>query len=208
MDRTLTIGTSCDAHLARALGFEASLLELERRYFAGEMTNREVALRDAGHYRGRKRADMVPLLQSLPRIGGIGETVKTLHGEGIVVILNTIGWSFIAEEFQREFGFDAVSGVIAGEDPPGVFNGIIDRHFDEHDKVTFAAAFFGGKGIAMVEVAAVGDSKSDIPLFEKVGLAIALNATPAAREAADVCFDADDLTVVLAPILGRSSDTK
>ena len=102
MDRTLTIGTSCDAHLARALGFEESLLELERRYFAGEMTNREVALRDAEHYRGRKKADTMPLVQSVPRIGGIAETVKRLHAEGIVVLLKTIGWSFIAEEFQRD----------------------------------------------------------------------------------------------------------
>jgi phosphoserine phosphatase len=149
----------------------------------------------------------VPLLQTLPRIGGIGETVKRLHGEGIAVLLNTIGWSFIAEEFQREFGFDAVSGVVAGEDPAGVFNGIIDRHFDEHDKVTFAEAHVGGKGITMAEVAAVGDSKSDIPLFEKVGLAIALNATPAAREAAHVHFESDDLTVVLEPILSRNGDT-
>lgn len=201
MDRTLTVGTSCDSCLGRALGFADSLLELERAYAAGQMTNREVALRDAENYRGRKRADMIPLIQTVPRIGGIAETVNKLHAEGMTVLLNTIGWAFIAEQFKHEFGFDAVSGVVAGEDPPGTFNGVIERHFDEHDKVTFAEEYCRRKGITMAEVAAVGDSRSDVPLFEKVGLAIALNATPAAREAADLCFDSNDLSVVLGPIL-------
>jgi len=56
----------------------------------------------------------------------------------------------------------------------------------------------------MAEVAAVGDSRSDIPLFRKVGLAIALNATPKAREAAHIALEGNDLTIVLEPILRGS----
>ena len=51
--------------------------------------------------------------------------------------------------------------------------------------------------ISIAEVVAVGDSRSDIPLFGKVGLAIALNATQAACEAAHLSLDGQDLTLIL-----------
>jgi phosphoserine phosphatase len=47
-------------------------------------------------------------------------------------------------------------------------------------------------------VAAVGDSRSDVPLFERVGMSIALNATPDARAAATHALDTEDLRDVLA----------
>jgi phosphoserine phosphatase len=43
----------------------------------------------------------------------------------------------------------------------------------------------------------VGDSRLDVPLFSRVGYAIALNATPDARAAAHSCLDTEDLTDVL-----------
>ena len=36
----------------------------------------------------------------------------------------------------------------------------------------------------MSQVAAVGDSRYDVPLFERVGMSIALNATPDAQAVA------------------------
>ena len=201
LDRTLTVGISGEEHLARALGFEEKVQELERRYATGEINNREVAERNAEHYRGRKRADLDTIIKTTPVIKGIRETVDKLHAEGISVIIGTIDWSFIAECFQQEYGFDASSGVVMGEDPPGTLSGKVARHFEEQDKVSFVEEFCRPRGITLEEVAAVGDSRSDIPLFEKVGLAIALNATPQAREAADLSIESDDLTVALKPIL-------
>ncbi|MND05046.1 phosphoglycolate phosphatase [compost metagenome] len=53
----------------------------------------------------------------------------------------------------------------------------------------------------MSEVAHVGDSMSDLPLFRVVGRAIAINATPDARAVAHHVLDTDDLSDVL-PLLG------
>jgi hypothetical protein len=43
-----------------------------------------------------------------------------------------------------------------------------------------------------------GDSRSDVPLFERAGMSIALNATPDARAAATHVLDTDNLCDVLA----------
>jgi phosphoserine phosphatase len=50
-------------------------------------------------------------------------------------------------------------------------------------------------------VAAVGDSRSDVPLFRLAGRSIALNATPDARRVATDVLDTEDLRDTLALLL-------
>ncbi|MGX1239045.1 phosphoserine phosphatase [Streptomyces pseudovenezuelae] len=76
------------------------------------------------------------------------------------------------------------------------------RHFDEYDKRDFALAKARELGLPPHTCAAVGDSRSDLPLFASVGLSVAFNASAGAREAATVTVDDDDLRGVL-PVLSR-----
>ncbi|MFG3602471.1 HAD hydrolase family protein [Micromonospora chersina] len=68
-------------------------------------------------------------------------------------------------------------------------------------KRDFAVSVAAELGVDPKRCVAVGDGRSDVPLFAAVGLAIAFNATPAARAAAHVSFDGPDLRAVL-PLLG------
>jgi phosphoserine phosphatase len=45
--------------------------------------------------------------------------------------------------------------------------------------------------------AAIGDSRSDLPLFELVGFSVALNASPDARARASTSLDSSSLVDVL-----------
>ena len=80
----------------------------------------------------------------------------------------------------------------------GVVGDVVSRYFDEHDKVRFVEEWCTQNGYAMSQVAAIGDSRSDVPLFRRAGMSIALNATPDARAAATNVLDTDDLRDVLA----------
>src|ERR1700691_903561 len=82
----------------------------------------------------------------------------------------------------------------------GVLSGIVTLYFDEHDKVRFVEEWCVQNGFSMSQVAAVGDSRSDVPLFRRAGMSIALNATPDALAAATHTLDTDDLRDVLALI--------
>jgi phosphoserine phosphatase len=113
------------------------------------------------------------------------------------LLLGTVTWSFAAAEFRRRHGFAAVSGTEIDLDPDGIPTGGVKRHFDEWDKLEFVASYCEANGIGLAECIAVGDSRSDVPLFGAVGLSIALNATPQAREAASVALDTEDLTDIL-----------
>ncbi|MGH3867152.1 MAG: HAD hydrolase family protein [Pseudonocardiaceae bacterium] len=81
-----------------------------------------------------------------------------------------------------------------------LLSGRVSRYFNETDKLKFVQRWCAANGYHLGEVAAVGDSRSDVPLFQKVGMAIALNATTDARGTADMTIDTSDLADIL-PIL-------
>ncbi len=170
---------------------------LERRYAASEISNSVVAEEQARGYRGVPLARMVAALDDIACIGGIDPTLGALRERGIESLLGTVTWSFAAEEFRRRHGFLAVSGTEIALDAAGVPTGEVKRHFDEWDKLEFVRSYCEAGGIDLGECIAIGDSRSDVPLFEAVGFSVALNATSQAREVASVAIDTEDLTDIL-----------
>jgi phosphoserine phosphatase len=76
--------------------------------------------------------------------------------------------------------------------------GAVEAYFDEHDKLDFVAGWCAANGYSLQDVVAIGDSRSDLPLFRHAGASIALNATAEARAAARHAIDTDDLRDLLA----------
>ena len=200
LDGTLLRGTSVSLYLAERSGRGDVLVELERRFRTGEISNREIADVTAGWFAGSTPAAIWGDLGRAPWIGGMRTTLECLSAAGCHIVLGTVTWRFAAELIEREYGFDAVSGTEMGVDGDGTLSGVVTRYFDEYDKVAFVRDWCTANGYSMDQVAAVGDSRSDVPLFESVGFAVALNATTDARAAADERVDTEDLTDVL-PLL-------
>jgi phosphoserine phosphatase len=176
------------------------MAELERRYNSGEVSNSVVAEEQARNYRGIPLPQVVAKLSDIACIEGIDATLTALRDRDIELLLGTVTWSFAAQEFRRRHGFAAVSGTEIELDSDGVLTGEVKRHFDEWDKREFVRSYCDANGIDLAACIAVGDSRSDIPLFEAVGFSVALNATPEAREAASVALDTEDLADILAII--------
>lgn len=200
LDGTLIPKTTVCVHLAEWMGHLDVVHDLERRYAAHEISNTEVAAFDAPHYAGLSLHDVGRRLDSIPSIAGIADTVEALRGRGMEVLLATVTWRFAAEHFARRYGFDAVCGCEMDVDGDGRLAGAVARHIEAEDKLAFVAEYAAARGISLDECVAIGDSRSDLPLFGAVGLAIALNATPAAAAAAHVAIETDDLRDVLAAI--------
>jgi phosphoserine phosphatase len=114
-----------------------------------------------------------------------------------VRLVTTVTWKFAAEFFQDRYGLDAVSGCEMEEDENGILQGKVKKHFEAEEKIDFLQSFCLPRGIDLEQCVAVGDSRSDIPLFGKVGLAIALNATADAEAAAHVALRTADLRDII-----------
>ena len=197
LDGTLLRGTSVSLLLAQWLGQAEEMAELERAFHAHEISNSVVADTSAGWLAGRSTADAWRVLTDGTWIAGMAETFRALTDAGVSLLLGTITWSFAAGMLRERYGFAAVSGTEMRVND-GILSGIVTRYFDEHDKVRFVEKWCVQNGFSMSQVAAVGDSRSDVPLFRRAGMSIALNATPDARAAATHTLDTDDLRDVLA----------
>ena len=99
------------------------MAELERRYSSGEISNSVVAEEQARNYRGIPLPQVVVELTDIACIGGIDSTLAALREREMDLLLGTVTWSFAAQEFCRQHGFDAVSGTEIDLDLDGIPTG-------------------------------------------------------------------------------------
>ena len=201
VDGTLVPGTSSSVFLAGFLGHRAELAEAEDAYAAGVLDNRQVSELDAAGWAGVPEERVRGWLAGLPLVPGIAETVAWCRRNGLVPVLATLAWSSVGSYLADRFGFHSFSGPRL-ETADGRFTGRVARHFDEYDKRDFALAQARELGLDARRCGAVGDSRSDLPLFGSVGLSVAFNASTGARTTATATVDDDDLRGVL-PVLSR-----
>ncbi len=196
LDGTLIPRTSVSLYLACHFGQENLLAGLEDKFIRGLISNSEIATQSAAALSGRKLDGIEAILGGAPIIDGVEETLAAFRSLGCQLLLCTITWSFAARYFARRFGFDQYCGTVMAESN-GCLDGRITRHFNEYDKLAFVEAAARSLGAPMASCLAVGDSRSDVPLFGKAGFSVAINASPEARTAATVAIDTTDLRDVL-----------
>lgn len=201
VDGTLVPRTSSGQHLADRLGHSEILRAAEAAYAAGTMTNQEVSVIDARGWTGRTPHEVLGFLDSMPVVDGIPETVAWCRSRDLTPVLATLAWDIVGGYLCDRFGFARTSGPRLEVDGDRfAFTGAVAAHFDELDKRDYARSVAADLGVSLHNCAAIGDSRSDLPLFAEVGLAIAFNASPAARESAHTTAGGHDLRVVL-PLL-------
>lgn len=199
IDGTLVPGTTSGAFLAERLGHLDALKDAERRYEAGELDNHEVCRVDGLGWTGRTPAEVRAWLADLPLVGGVGETLAWCRANAVLPVLASLAWAPVGEYLADRFGFADWCGptLVVAE---GRYTGAVDASLDEFGKRDFVLAACAEAGVPAQRCVAVGDSRSDLPLFAAVGQAVAFNGTPAARAASDHQVDGSDLTGVIAPL--------
>lgn len=201
VDGTLVPGTSSSVFLAGFLGHRDEVAKAEDSYASGVRDNRQVSEVDALGWAGVPEVQVAVWLDGLPLVPGITETVAWFRRNRLVPALATLAWSPVGSHLADRFGLSVFCGPRL-ETSAGRFTGRVAHHFDEYDKRDFALAQARRLGLAPRSCGAVGDSRSDLPLFASVGLSVAFNASAEARAAATTTVDDDDLRSVL-PVLER-----
>lgn len=199
VDGTLVPETSSSQHLASYLGHLDILRQAEDAYADGKMDNREVSILDARGWKGRSDAKVSGFLADLPLVAGIPEVVEWCRANDVAAYLSTLAWEPVGRHLCARFGFAGACGPSLHK-RDGVYTGTVDQHFDEFDKRDFALRIAARLKVGPSRCAAVGDSRSDLPLFAEVDVSIAFNASEAARAVATECAVGHDLTAVLAPL--------
>lgn len=196
VDGTLVPDLSSALFLAERMGHAAAVAEAEAAWDEGLVSARHVEELDAAGWAGTSSAEVREWLVELPLVEGIPEVVDWCKTHDVVPVLATLAWRPVGEYLCEKFGFQECSGPTL-EVRDGVFTGRALGSCDEHGKRDFAARVAGGHGLSLARCAAVGDSRSDLPLFDEVGLAVAFNGDRTARARAHTAVDGPDLGAVL-----------
>jgi phosphoserine phosphatase len=197
VDGTLVPGTSSSQYLAGFMGHADALATAERAYGNGTLSNQEVSVLDAAGWNGYTTTEVSEWLADLPLVDGIFDVVRWLADRDVVSVLTTLAWEPVGTFLRNRFGFVEACGPRVGS-TDGRPNGKVAEHYDEFDKRDFALRFAAAHQISATQCAAVGDSRSDEPLFDAVGFGVAFNASsPSLLNRADVSVVGDDLRQIV-----------
>ena len=205
LDGTLVRGTSTGQHLAEKIGHANEMADIEIQYKEGKVTNADVAALDGKYYRGYSVSDVHDFLNDIPTVSHIDETVSYLASKGIPSLICTLAWKFVAEYFAKRYGFVGWSGPDLESDLKGVFTGRVLSDFHETDKPVFVNEYCKRNNANLLEVFHVGDSRSDVPLFNEAGYSVAFNADASTKLAASISVDSESLMDILTVIPGVKS---
>ena len=203
IDGTLVTGTTACVHLDGWIGHGPVIEGLERRCASGEITDIQVAEGYAPFYRDIALADASAVMGQIPSLDDIALGVSRLSGCGIEAVIATVSWSFAAEALADLWGFTRVRGAdLEVDDATGLFTGRVTRHCEPEDKVTFVAEQCQRLGVGLDQVVAIGDGRSDLPLFHSVGFSVAVNASSEAQAAASATVDSQSFLDALTAVPG------
>ena len=181
--------------VADAMGFGEPLQRSYEAYVKGEMSLEEAFHHDYRHFVGRSVSGMRAVLRETPRwTAGVAEAVARWQEAGAKVVVTTDQPRFLADATRELFGVDHL---------------VCTEAEVRHDRVTgevhpeFAKwpnleRHLKAWRVDPRHVVHVGNGTNDIPVFERVGGAVGVNAlSPSVYAAADASVERlDDMRQV------------
>lgn len=172
--------------VADAMGFGDPLRRSYDAYVRGEMSLEDAFRHDYKFFVGRSVDEMSDILEDTDAwTPGLHHAVHRLKDAGLRVMLLTDQPRFLAENVERYGIEDLVCSE--AEVRHGRVTSNVVAHFD---KWAALERHLKAIGVRPDEVLHVGNGTNDIPVFENVGFAIAVNPLdPRVSEAADITID-------------------
>jgi phosphoserine phosphatase len=200
MDGTLLRGTTASVQIARHLGCEADLADLEKQFAVGQVDTRGFAAAIHALWRNLTGESVAEVFAACPWLAGIPDVCADIRKRGERSVVITMSPDFFAWHLL-ELGFDE---VVASRFPPLPFAEPLDPAgiLTPDDKVRIVDELLARHGVPQSQCVAYGDSMSDAPLFRHLTKTVAVNADHHLADLAAVSYRGDDLPAAYA--LGRA----
>jgi len=205
-------GTLMDAHswqfLHEALGTWDKGQKYLELFFEKRITYEDWARFDASLWGDLPLERVKRIICTMPYTYGAKETISTLKEKGFRVFLLSAGLSLVTERINEEIGVD---GYVANEliVRNGFLTGEVKVNVSFYNKDDVLGKMLPTWNLKMEDCVSVGDDPTLIPLFKKVGLAIAFNPVDEnIKRNADVVIKSKDIRNILPYILGKQGSER
>lgn len=177
---------------------------LEGRIGEEEFIHRDVALWLARRP-GLTLKEVESVLDQLTLVPGAVETLHRLREHGVEVAIVSGGIESAVRSVANQLGIRHFSGNALSVDHAGRLTGAGRVNTPLRDKAVPVRRFAHDLGVPLENVASVGNSSPDIPMFRTCGLGVAFRPVDDyVKEAADVIVEGNDLQGILPAILGSA----
>lgn len=180
-------------------------------FLRDEIDDMEFMRRDISLWVGMKpdlcRTDMVQILEPLPLMTGLSETLAELKRSGLRCVIVSGGLDLVAGQLAERYGFDdyAANGFECDQAGHLTGNGVLKVWLKS--KRAALQYFQSEFGVPPERTVSIGDSFIDVSMFELSALRIAFNPIDDyVVGRADHVIREHDLRLVLPLILGSAHD--
>ena len=163
LDGTLLWGESVWEAIARGIGRMERVREMEEQIAPDQIAEVTAAREEsAGWYSAYTSEELLEHVASMQVAPGVDEGFALLRQHGFRIALVSLTWEFAVEWFANRFGADYFVGTALSPD------GRI-THFWPANKALWLAELADKLGVNMSDVAAVGDTRGDVPMLLAAG---------------------------------------
>lgn len=174
------------------------------RYLMGEIDFSELMRRDIRLWGQVHISAIERLLGGIRVMKGAKLAVAELRRVGYETAIISAGISILADRLQKTLGIDysLANGLVVNE--KGFLTGEGKEVVPLLGKAAILKRFASEHQTGLDDIAAIGDSKYDIPVFEEVGLSIAFNTSDReVKQKANVSIEGKNLSKVVPYILQK-----
>jgi len=172
------------------------------QYLQGKIDDLEFIKRDSQLWKENNKPitkqKLKQILKNVPLMKGAKETIQTLKQNQIQTVIISAGLDILAERIQKELQIDYIysNGIQTDTNGRLTNQGILNVKLMYKDETVKQIS--KQLQIPQCNIASIGNSCFDIPMFETTGLGIAFNPEDeCTKKAADVIIKGKDLTKII-----------
>ena len=163
LDGTLLWGDSVWEAIARGIGRLERVREMEEQIAPDQIAEVTTARQESAEWYSAYTFDeLLEHVASMRVAPGVDDGFALLRQHGFRIAIVSLTWEFAVEWFANRFGADYFVGTVLSPD------GRI-THFWPEDKALWLTELADKLGLDMGDVAAVGDTRGDVPMLLAVG---------------------------------------
>jgi phosphoserine phosphatase len=174
--------------------------EYQKKFLAGEISYERFCELDAGVWKGMKVEELEEIVKAVPFHSGAEELIDYLRRKGLKLAMISSGLSLLSNWVHQKYGFNySVSNDLLHEN--GILIGKVKIQVYYDRKAEWVEKILEEFELKPEEAIAIGDSKGDLDMFQRVGFSIAFNSSCSElKEVASLCIQSQNLADIISQL--------